>query len=291
MRNSSFAAGNWRCFRHTNIAGSCVGPCPLQLQIQPCRARCTETTGCRSVVTNKYGECYLKHGSDRVPGELSTHETVSCIRRSMPFWPRRPATNMYSPLHRTPKDLLPGKRPYRSECMEPAHARGGTCWDCLTGLLGSCDACAVDGFDCRCSCPVPPQKFGGYVISGDRANASRANPRRFASAMRLCATLGIECVRIPAVFLTTNGKGRCGQAGDALRGEKRGTVGLHLAQQDAWARVAAGDVPAFVFEDDAVLPENLPRDRARALLLGLTSRDTLPDLLKLGHWQHVCNHA
>ena len=160
---------------------------------------------------------------------------------------------------------------------------------------GSCGACAAAGFDCSCSCPVPPQRFRGYVISGDRANASNASPHRIKGAMRLCTTLGIRCDRSSAVFLSTNGKGRCGTAGDALQGEQRGTVGLHLAQQDAWAKVAAGGEPRFIFEDDAMLPEHLQQDRARALLHGLLGRrsPSLPrlDLLKLGHWQHVCNHA
>lgn len=148
---------------------------------------------------------------------------------------------------------------------------------------------------------MPPQNFRGLVISGDRADASSASPSRFEAANRLCTALGIQCARSPAVFLTTNGKSRCGRAGDALQGEQRGTVGLHLAQQDAWATVAASAEPAFIFEDDAALPEHLHQDRARALLHGLLAQrlppspaspsnaSARPDLLKLGHWQHVCN--
>lgn len=82
LRNAtSFAVGDWRCFRDANVAGSCVGPCPQQLRFEPCRARCAATSRCRSIITNKFGQCYLKHGVDIVPGESSQHETVSCIRR------------------------------------------------------------------------------------------------------------------------------------------------------------------------------------------------------------------
>ena len=277
---------DWRCVRDVNIRGPCLGACPQPLQLEQCRARCATMSHCRSIVANKYGQCFLKKGVDIEAAENRRHETVSCIRHAASSAPR------------SPRDLiLAGPRPYRRKCTEPDLLGGSespkTCWDCLTGAvrgLGSCEACAAAGFDCRCSCPVPPQSFGGFVISGDRANASSASRRRFEEALSLCATLGIRCTRIPAVYLTTNGKGRCGPAGDALRGEARGTVGLHLAHQDAWATVASGEEPAFVFEDDAALPQNLPKDRARALLHGLTSDRDL-DLLKLGHWQHTCNHA
>ena len=159
---------------------------------------------------------------------------------------------------------------------------------------------------------MPP----GIVISGKRqqGNVSVANPRRAPGVARLCESLGINCSFSPAVYLTTNGKGRCGPAAQLLTGEDRGVVGLHLAQIDVWRKIASTNMPAFIFEDDARLPEGVGADLAKKLLRWLLlSARALPerntsaiiqpvaakvthpfqiDMLKLGYcYAGMCLHA
>ena len=169
-------------------------------------------------------------------------------------------------------------------------------------------------------------QLDAYIISGERGNASTVHERRYTSAIRTCALLvGRErCHRSEAVFLTTNGKGRCGARGDSLTGESRGVVGLHLAHRDVWSMIAArtgtwasgiDQMPVLVFEDDAALPSLLNGTNARQLVKRAlwgggathsppaagfhtlppqtprTARGVAAELTWLGYWAHTCTHA
>jgi len=123
----------------------------------------------------------------------------------------------------------------------------------------------------------------GIVISG--GNISR-------SALAVCAALGIVCERAPAIFLSTNGKGRCPN-GTAAQGRDRVVIGTHLATIDVWSRLATRQSPSFVFEADVALPVGVRPERVRALVHSVLSvhRHEGGQLLKLGHWDHVATHA
>ena len=170
--------------------------------------------------------------------------------------------------------------------------------------------------------PSSGLKLDAYIISGDRSNASVASARRYESAIRTCALLvgRQRCHRSEAVFLTTNGKGRCGARGDGLTGESRGAVGLHLAHRDIWSTIAARPkaldrVPVLVFEDDAALPIQLNGTSVRQLVeralwggavthspppanfrtlppqTPRTARGVAAELTWLGYWAHTCTHS
>ena len=162
---------------------------------------------------------------------------------------------------------------------------------------------------------MPP----GIIISGkreyvDSGNMSATNPKRAPGALRLCKSLGINCTFSPAVYLTTNGKGRCGSAAQSLTGGGRGVVGLHLAHIDVWKKTASTNMSTFIFEDDARLPEGVGAALANKLLRWIllsaralpernTSKITQPiaakvtqepqiDMVKLGYcYAGMCLHA
>jgi hypothetical protein len=209
---------------------------------------------------------------------------------------------------------------WMTACIEPLHPQhGATCSQCLNDQRGSsCSRCKDTGFDCTCACPdkggnpiLPTFANATYafIISGDRRNPSKPNPSRAWSAYALCKQLHLHCKWSPAVYLTTNGAGRC-HGGHRLSGEARGIVGLHLGHLDVWHRIVRSNLSvALVLEDDAVLPTDLSPLTARRLVQALL-RGSAPatergpserapgmrssqfrELLFLGYWEHTCTHA
>ena len=83
-----FDGSRFRCWERSNYRGKCVkhAPCPILVKsLSACQAACARASDCRSLVFNRYSQCFLKTtDNDHVVEPTMQHGTIGCVYNRPP---------------------------------------------------------------------------------------------------------------------------------------------------------------------------------------------------------------